>query len=427
MPTNELEMARRRLIPSGTVGYPTGHDSDAAFDVWRRRPLSPMQGTAPETLPFSLAPVGPAPPPPGGANLGPRTYRTAIDAERDNAEQARQIAIQNEEAQRQYLAAQRGNLEAETATRRRGLEPVELEPGRRVDPRAVEYETARVEAEGRKPLAPTPRFRSSPQGIFNDITGAIEHPAPPEAKDPELDEAAINMAAEVYVRTGNMPALGMGSTGLRQKILNRAGQIAGGSGAAVVGNRAAYSAGTQALGQLQKQYEAVSAFEATALKNLDLFTNQAKQVIDSGSPWINRPLRSVSERGMGSAELAAFNTARQVALTEIARVVANPNLTGVLSDTARGEISELLSPDATLVQINAAAEILKQDMSNRKQSLEDQLGSLQGRITAGPNAAPQPQGPAAPQGGGQPMFAVNPNTKERIMSTDGGQTWQPAR
>jgi hypothetical protein len=33
--------------------------------------------------------------------------------------------------------------------------------------------------------------------------------------------------------------------------------------------------------------------------------------------------------------------------------------------------------------------------------------------------------PASPAG--QPMFAVNPQTKQRIMSTDGGATWAPAQ
>ena len=31
-----------------------------------------------------------------------------------------------------------------------------------------------------------------------------------------------------------------------------------------------------------------------------------------------------------------------------------------------------------------------------------------------------------PQAAQQPLYAVNPDTGERIVSTDGGQTWQPA-
>jgi hypothetical protein len=37
---------------------------------------------------------------------------------------------------------------------------------------------------------------------------------------------------------------------------------------------------------------------------------------------------------------------------------------------------------------------------------------------------------AASQGGGKqttPIYAANPQTKQRIVSNDGGKTWQPAQ
>jgi hypothetical protein len=35
--------------------------------------------------------------------------------------------------------------------------------------------------------------------------------------------------------------------------------------------------------------------------------------------------------------------------------------------------------------------------------------------------------PAYKAGAQAPIYAVNPQTKERIMSTDGGKTWTPSK
>jgi hypothetical protein len=83
---------------------------------------------------------------------------------------------------------------------------------------------------------------------------------------------------------------------------------------------------------------------------------------------------------MGSAEVAAFDAARRVAINEIAKVVSNPNLTGQLSDAARREVESFIPEQATLKQINAVADILKTDMQNRHQSLDVQLKEIRTRL-----------------------------------------------
>lgn len=211
------------------------------------------------------------------------------------------------------------------------------------------------------------------------------------ASNAALTPEAVDYAARVFNQTLTMPALGMGNMANRTSILNQAAAInkaEGGSNPAV--NKAIYDAQRSALTQLTRNQQAVGQFERTALKNIDLFNEQATKVVDSGSPWLNTPLRAVARGGLGSADLAAYDTARNVAVTEIARVVNNPNLVGVLSDSARQEMEGAIKPNATFNQIVAAVKVLKQDMTNRKQSIDEQIKELTGQLKTAPGTGAAP-------------------------------------
>ena len=209
-----------------------------------------------------------------------------------------------------------------------------------------------------------------------------------------LSSDSVDQNAKRYLETGELPSLGMGAAGAdaRQKILNRAAEMGRGGGS-VSANKADYRAQSESLRALQKNRDAVVSFENTAGKNLDLFLKQAQPIIDSGSPWVNQPLRAISKSGLGSADLAAYNTARQVALNEIAKVTSNPGLSGQLSDSARHEVSTLLPESATLVQIYRVAGILKQEMANRRDSYDQQLGEIKGRLDGQHNTGAQNPNP----------------------------------
>lgn len=205
----------------------------------------------------------------------------------------------------------------------------------------------------------------------------------------KLTPAGLDIAALNYRKTGTMPPLGMGDRSTRQQIINRAAQLtpndiaqieAGGGDLA--GNKAGYKADSASLGKLQQQADAVNAFENTAKKNIDLFLATAKKVTDTGIPLLNTPARWIAGAG-GSADLAKYNAARQVAISEIAKIVQNPNLTGQLSDSARHEIEVFNPANATLKQTVAVMDLLKQDMANRKTSIDQQLKETRARIGGG--------------------------------------------
>jgi hypothetical protein len=219
-----------------------------------------------------------------------------------------------------------------------------------------------------------------------------------------LSEEALNQAADRYGATGVLPSMGMGAAGAatRKSVMNRAAER--GAGQNLAANSAEYKANQSSLTGLQKNFDMVTAFENTAGKNLDIFLNTAKKLDDSGSPWLNKPWRDVQSGLAGNPDLAAYNTARTTALTEIAKVLNSSNASGVLSDSARAEVSGLIGPNSSLKQVESAATILKQDMANRHDSYQQQIGDIKKRL-------------GGAQGGGQTQSGAPSTT--RIRASDG--------
>jgi hypothetical protein len=192
------------------------------------------------------------------------------------------------------------------------------------------------------------------------------------------------LIAKQFAMTGLLPSLGSGAAGaqLRTEVINEAAKVY--TGLDLASQRAAYDANKQALTGLERQRAAMGAFEETATKNLAVFLEQARKVIDTGSPYLNRPLRGLDEKLLGSPEMTAFSTARRTVIPEFAKILANPGLSGQLTDTARKEIEDVVSGDATLEQTLAAADILMRDVKNRTTSYDEAIAAVKGRIATPP-------------------------------------------
>lgn len=240
-------------------------------------------------------------------------------------------------------------------------------------------------------------------------------PASASAVTVSMTDPAIDQAAQKYLDTGQLPS-GMGGAAVTRnnQIMNRAAQING--GASLSANSAEYAANKSTLTAATKQLNNLQAFENTANANLKQFTDLANAIPDTGVPWLNTPVRALSQNLVGSTAMPAVNAARQVALTEISRIVSNPNLTGQLSDSARSEVMGLSPDSATLPQIKAVVNVLQQDMANRRTALQAQVSGIQSRLGGG---APPP--PSSAQFTHQP---VPGHAGVFASSTDGGKTWK---
>ncbi len=240
-----------------------------------------------------------------------------------------------------------------------------------------------------------------------------------------LTDDDYKMAGEQYARTGVMPAMGRDSI-TRGKIVHAANQWARDNGLTaqdLVTAQAAYAGDKESLKKFQAQRDQIVSFEQTAQKNLQLMLDAGKKLIDTGSPLLNKPLRSLNRGALGSDEQAAFDAAQLIATNEVAKVTSGGGLGGVLSDSARHEMKEAMGTAPTIGNMIAVAKILQKDMENRHQSMDATLSDIKGRIGGGGRGegAPATSQPAPanalPNGGGK---AIDKATAQRFYEAAGG-------
>ena len=221
-----------------------------------------------------------------------------------------------------------------------------------------------------------------------------------------LTQTALDMQAEKYFSTGQLPPIGRGTAGAVQnrKIINRAAELH--PGESLAAGSAEYAANKKSLENITNLFNSVSAFENTAIKNLDQVAITGAKVPELGARFLNTPVRAISSNVLGTPEMAQFRTALLTAQTEAARVLNTANASGVLSDEARKEAQKVLDGNLPYKSMVASINQLKTDFANRHQSYADQIAAIKGRL--GGQAAPEtPTTPAAkafivPQGAPAP-------------------------
>lgn len=210
-----------------------------------------------------------------------------------------------------------------------------------------------------------------------------------------LNDAAMTQAAERYWQTGQLPPTARGTAGLVQNraIMNKAAELH--PEGSIAANTAEYKANAQSLGKLQTNYDNVQAFENTALRNIDLLDQTATQIPDLGSRFANIPVRAINASMIGTDKMAAFKTALATAQAEAAKVLNSASATGgVVSDSARHELQNVIDGNLPYSAMKASFQTLKQDMSNRSVSYQDQISDIKGRMGSAPSGGTTSQGQA---------------------------------
>jgi hypothetical protein len=211
----------------------------------------------------------------------------------------------------------------------------------------------------------------------------------------DQNSQGLDLAAQNYRLTGQMPPGLSRSPGSTIAIMNRAAQMdQQDGGAGIAGNKAVLQSNMKSLDGLQKNYDQVQAFEQTASKNMDLLQQTAQKIPDLGARFANIPVRMVSSQMIGTENMAAFKTALATAQTEAAKVLNSSNATGVLSDSSRHELQDIIDGNMPLPAMVASLNTLKQDMGNRTASYQAQISDIQRRIKGAGTSAPESQPPA---------------------------------
>ena len=230
----------------------------------------------------------------------------------------------------------------------------------------------------------------------------IHHQFPPAAATgagaaSTLDDNDVDFLAKAYARgdSAALANLGWGAAfaPFKAKVIHRAAQFDTATGkftgpgeappnSDLASAHAGFKADSASLGAIQKNFDAVSAFSNFAQKNTQLLHEALSEIPSGNTTWTSAGMRDAA-RIFGSTGMAKFNVARTSVANDYARIVSNPNLTGVFSDKAREAGNTLVDPNATVGQIVTAIQTLAREAENRRNGYQDQINEIKHRLGGG--------------------------------------------
>jgi hypothetical protein len=183
----------------------------------------------------------------------------------------------------------------------------------------------------------------------------------------------------------------------RSAIARRSDELSmakGESPGEVVSGQVERKAAGEALKKLEIQHSAIDSYGRNAMKNGEYLNQLAKKVDKTGVPVIERWTRAGRQDIRGDPDVSEFNAQLRLYIPEVARIAVNPNLTGVLSDSARKEMEEVLPRGASAAQFDRVIKLMRADYERRKSGIEETIAELKRTIGGG-----QETPPAATEGG----------------------------
>lgn len=305
----------------------------------------------------------------------PKALRTQIDVFAKGSMGAKAVAdMAKTEAEKNKDVAQTGEADATAANKRAESEWYKTHGGAPGVP---------VEAQGMAAYMADPRL--DPGVNKNPATflswKAKQSPAALTLNNmlgPGGQGSPLDQQAERYSQTGELPQGFNRSPGTTAAIIARSAQLHPDQNLA--GNKATFAADSAALKKVQGTFDQMTAFEGTALKNLDLYLEKAKAIPDLRAKFANVPLRAITGNMIGTKAMAELEAARQTAAAEVAKVLGSSTGAGVLSDTQKKEALDVVNGNLPFAATEGVVETLRQDMSNRHQSYLDDISAIKGRL-----------------------------------------------
>ena len=170
-------------------------------------------------------------------------------------------------------------------------------------------------------------------------------------------------------------------------VLNRMVQLA--PDGDIAGARREFSADSKSLDKLIPMYDAVTSFENNTISQGKVLKSLAESIDSTGVPVVERWIRAGRKSITGDPAVSAFNAQLVAYGNEAAKILTNPNLTGVLTVEAQREVRSFLPENANAEQIARVVDLLENDFATRKLSLEDQVNAIKNRMA---NNVPKPAG-----------------------------------
>lgn len=174
-----------------------------------------------------------------------------------------------------------------------------------------------------------------------------------------LTQAAIDQAALQYATTGQMPSIGLGSTGAagqkRNAIQNRAGEL--NSGGNIAANKATLAANTAALKQQTTYINTVTRAVNNAQQGVQQLINsfQNKGINDSSLPIVNI-LQNGAKYQLGSGDVSAYKAGLQEVANEYTQVFSRG---GQTSESTRTQAQNIIDGNISIANLQKVSDELQ--------------------------------------------------------------------
>jgi hypothetical protein len=278
----------------------------------------------------------------------------------------------------------------------------------------------------------------------------------------DLSPESLDFAANVYTQTGLLPPLGIGGKAgaLKTKILNRGAYLAMHPEASAAVNPAAPGATTppvappvsaaDAAGNVTQnkqnvavavktlkdfstgvQGQSVASFN-TALNHLDTLERLGNDLNNSDIKVVNRAANLIAKE-LGVAAPTSFDAAKKIVGAEIQKAIVRAGGTGAEREEAAAAFDTANSTAQLAGVFSSVRELLGGQLVTLKQQYDSNAGPKAKPFANKLNSAARKQLEALTGGKtsttSAPAQAVQyaTNGATRLMSTDGGITWIPAK
>lgn len=157
--------------------------------------------------------------------------------------------------------------------------------------------------------------------------------------------------------------------------------------------------------KMTEQANNIETFEGLAKYNGQRVLDLIDKIDDTGVPFIEGITRKL-KKGAGSVDAAEAQSVLTAFQTEAARILNNPNLTGVLSDSARHEVQDMIGGNLSAAQTKRVINRIFAEMDVRKQLINQQIGSASGSMAGEAPIAGATETPPAAGGNYPPDIAA---------------------
>jgi hypothetical protein len=144
--------------------------------------------------------------------------------------------------------------------------------------------------------------------------------------------------------------------------------------------RADYKAQSKALTSLVEQDARIEAFANTAKKNSDLILSMEGKILDMGSAFLNKPMRSLAMMTGVAPEIRAYNALITSIANEYTKLVTG-DPKHALKKGDQDKMAKAINGDLSFKEVKEVLAILDREAKNRKQSVAEEIEGLKSRIS----------------------------------------------